>query len=501
MHLSAIAAALAALLLTVCNAAAAGTVDALDAADPMTWLVKSVCTDATDRPIVADPYYGCPPGYGIRKIQSGDPLSYHNIEQAGYQQRDAFPVFDPIDGINRVIATFDYMPFNTFNLFNGTDGYDVYTVQNGWANITNTSDGGGYGQTFYANSPVACTVGGGWVLFPASGFLNGGQATVPLRGIYWEQSDGNYPGLCPTSYAAPQTSWSYRTGFKFGGVNGNPVKRMNTVISNHGFSTSPSFLQSGHLEVFYFTREYGITRWEVWTPLQQHPTRTSECIVPRTIKYQGVSFVVQDCHDWSVYEPATAAAIPLWPIPNINVLKEENNPHFVGVGGVTPPGWIAVGVAAASAVSTSYRDTGGNTRAGVAYLQLACADATSCCGFTNALYQELPAPPPGSYAFAISARAEGAGNSGAIAVAVEQRDSSGNVVQSDATTAVVQNDNGTQPGSGEGDSVYLSSAFVGKRMTIAAGIATVRILISPQTPQITFDVLDAWLAPYPAAAP
>src|SRR5712671_6808867 len=102
---------------------------------------------------------------------------------------------------------------------------------------------------FYGSN---CRVGDGWVLFPASGFQSGGQANVTLASVYWEQSDQNYPGNCPTSYSPspPLTSWQHQTGFNFGGVNGNPVKTMNTVISYHGFKSSNSVL-----EVFYFTRE------------------------------------------------------------------------------------------------------------------------------------------------------------------------------------------------------------------------------------------------------
>jgi len=57
--------------------------------DPMTWLVKSVCVDSQDQPLAVDPYDSihCP---AIRKIKVGDPLPYHNVEQIGYQQRDAF---------------------------------------------------------------------------------------------------------------------------------------------------------------------------------------------------------------------------------------------------------------------------------------------------------------------------------------------------------------------------------------------------------------------------
>src|ERR1041385_7846803 len=85
--------AIIAVVATVARGAWASGADVsqLLATDPMTWLVKSVCVDAQNQPTTEDPYNQC--AVGIRKLKVGDPLPYHNIEQFGYQQRDAFPVF------------------------------------------------------------------------------------------------------------------------------------------------------------------------------------------------------------------------------------------------------------------------------------------------------------------------------------------------------------------------------------------------------------------------
>ncbi len=490
------------------GALAAG-VSQLNSGDPMTWLVKSVCTSSQNLVIPVDPYYGCPAGAGIRKIQSGDPLPYNNVEQMGYQQRDAYPVFNPVAGKTWMIATFDYVPFNQFNLFNGTDGYDIYTLQNGWASIANTSDGGGYGQTFYSSG---CIIGGGWVLFPTTGFLKSGKTTAAIADVYWEQSGQSYPGICPAKYStSTQTSWKYQTGFPFGGVNGNPVKTMDTVISYHGFQSSSGFLTGGHLEVFYFTREYGITRWEVWTPTAQHPIATTECQVPATQTYQGVTFVVQHCHDWSHVVAASTAQLPIWPIPNANLLARA---HFDGTitGTWHTEGQSTIGNPVNWSVknSTASRDTQASS-IGVRYLQLDCgAGSTGQCGAgaSEALYQDIAASAIGSggnYAFGINARTESGQGQGTIEVAVQQIDGSGQVIAGTTSTAsaTVLPDNGTSglESTGEPDSVYLSSSFVYGALTIAPqpGAAKIRFLISPQTPQ-SFDILDAWLGAWPAPA-
>lgn len=481
------------------SSAAEATVAQLNINDPMSWLVKSVCTDAQNLVLAADPYGGCPTGAAIRKIQAGDPLPYHNIEQGGYQQRDAYPVYNPNDGKTWIIATFDYSPFNEYSLYNGTDGYDVYALQNGWATIANTSDGGGYGQTFYSSG---CTIGGGWGLFPTVGFLNGsGTATLAIADVYWEQSGQSYPGACPSHYSTTTlTTWKYQPGFQFGGVNGNPIKTMDTLISYHGFRPGSGFLQNGHIEVFYFTREYGITRWEVWAPMAQRPTATTQCQVPATQTYQGVTFVVQACHDWSQLIAAAAPQLPVWPIPNINHLAKA---HFDG--SINSVWSSAGGISWNVRNSTAARDTAASP-IGVRYLRLACgAGGNAQCGGTGeAIYQDLPVGglAVGSYAFGINARTET--GQGAITVAIQQIDSGGRVISTDrSATATLLPDNGTpgQQSSGESSSVYLSSSFVYGTLRIApaANATKIRFLISPQTPQ-EFDVLDAWLAPWPAPA-
>jgi hypothetical protein len=480
-------------LAAMAGAARAADVSQLNASDPMSWLVKSVCTDSTNRVLPVDPYGGCPSGAGIRKIQSGDPLPYHNVDQSGVQQRDVYPVLNPIDGNTWLIANYDWQPFDLFNLYNGTDGYDVYQLQGSWASIVNTSDGGGYGQTFYGSN---CTVGGAWVLFPTSGFLNGGSAMVPIKDVYWEQTGQSYPGGCPTSYSTDtETSWQLQNAFEFGGVDGNPVKTMETMVSYHGFRPNPGFLTTGQMEVDYFTREYGITRWEVWTPIEQNPVATTQCIVPATEVYQGVTFVVQSCHDWSAVTPSATAALPVWPIPNINLLA---NAHFEGN---IKPAWTALGkLSWSTAISTAARDTANGI--GVAYLTAACG--TNCSGFANALYQDVPVGSllSGNYDFGVSARSEavnGVSTSGTIGVEIEQLGPSGRVLSSASTIAAVSTDNGTAPSPGEYQSVYLSTSFVNKQTNLMLNpqTVTVRFLIAPQSPNVKFDVLDAWFAAWP----
>jgi len=269
------------------------------------------------------------------------------------------------------------------------------------------------------------------------------------------------------------------------------------MVSYHGFQSGFNFLFNGNMEVFYFTREYGMTRWEVWTPAFQNPTKTKECVVPNTQSYNGVTFVVSSCHDWSrVNTPLpTTAEVPIWPIPNVNLLQ---NPHFIAT---TVP-WVTGGsISAAPEVSSEWRDTL-FAKPGVGYLALSCGSQCTQ-DFSVALYQDLPASQfvaSGTYGFGISARTQPdatqcpAPCQGVIGVRVEQLDADGNVLSTQTTSQTISSDNGTpDPTKGEPDSVYLSTAFLSGAITMDPSAATVRFLISPQSGQ-TFDVLDTWLA-------
>jgi hypothetical protein len=498
-------AAIAALCKSVSSATSTvQTVAALNANDPMTWLVKSVCVSTGGAVDTADPYGGCPAGDAIRKMQIGDPLAYHNTDQEGNQQHDSVPVAD-LAGKTLVFAAFDAQPFDTYNLYGGSDGYDVYAVQNGWATDLMTSDGGGFGQTLYG---AGCTVGNGWNFFPSNNFLSGGQVTVPVADSYWEQSGQSWPGTCPVGYSNDsQTAWQLRRGVVFGGAFGNDVKTMDALVSFHGFQPGDAFLQHGAMEVFYFTKEYGVTRWEVWRPVQQNPVKTTRCNLPTTQTYQGVTFVATDCRDWSHVTPVASSKIPLWPLPNLNLLLHA---HFDDQGGYGSDSsnqfglWYRGGDSGEGSIinlslrnSTAARDTVYSS-AGVRYLATNCGG--SCTGpAVQEIYQEIPIIKITSgktYGYGVSARSEK--GTGMLQVTVQQLDSDNVVLWQDKVYGLVAEDNAPllEPND-DPESVYLSSVFISKLVSIPiqSGATKVRFYITPITPQ-TFDILGAWFGPW-----
>lgn len=487
------------------------TVALLDSSNPMNWLLKSVCVNSSGNLLTADPYGGCPAGTTIRKLQVGEPLPYHNLHNINQlQQHDTIPLPDPSTGGTMVLMPFDFLPFNTYNLYDGTDGYDIYRVQGNWVTALNTSDGGGYGTTFFGSN---CTIGGGWNFFPASGFLSGGQSTDQILGVYWEQGGQSFPGSCSTGYGSSINSWQFQKGVTFGVV-GKPTKTMDAMISTHGFEPGniSDFKQNGHLEVFYFTKEYGITRWEVWTPIDQNPTKTPDCIEPDTTTYQGVTFKISVCRDWSTVTPATSAAIPLWPIPNINLLKYA---HFDGGlddnttnlqlwhrFGKSPAGNLINWSLRNSTVAADKR----YSSVGVRYLATNCAaGADNQCAPSGqqAIYQDIPISlftNNATYGYGASVRTEG--GTGTYQIVIQEiNDTNGTVLWQDVVQDTnITSDNGPDQQTDQPQSAYLSTKFISKTVSIPIlpGATKIRYLLIPVTPN-TFDVLTSWFAPWPVA--
>ena len=98
-------------------------------------------------------------------------------------------------------------------------------------------------------------------------------------------------GLMPrTEFGKPLTTWSFEPGFVFGGVNGAPEKRIDAIVSTHGFPQGPGPHPHISLERFYFTDLYGPTRWEAWKLAADNPkTPSGRCHGPTEMVYQGRS--------------------------------------------------------------------------------------------------------------------------------------------------------------------------------------------------------------------
>jgi hypothetical protein len=490
----------------------------LDLSDYRTWILKSVCEDDATKQLLAwDPYSACPTGSTLRKTAVGDKIVYNNYEQMGNQISDSFAIMDA-SGNAMYLHNFDYFPFNQFNQHSGSDGYDIYSIDSSTVSYSNTKDGGGYGSTFYGDK---CQFGGGWVLFPTTNFLKDSQGFWPISGVYWEQSGQNQPGDCPSGYSRNTlTLWEQKPSFAFGGMNGNAAKPMDTIVSYHGYETddgttpTSNFLANGHLEVFYFTVQYGITRWEVWAvPGSEYSVKgrknmMTECSGSSTQTFKSQTFEIIACHDWSNVKVLDSPVVPVWPVVNANLLSHF---HFDSDLSDKPSGmgvWYRFGTSPAGnlinwSILTSTASSDANNGAGMKYLALNCgAGSDGKCGDsgTQAIYQDIPAKTLCSgcgVMFGVNART--ASGTGCLSIALQVLDTSNNVQWQEVTTDCIAADNGDGRGT-EAQSVYLSSKFFYKLTVLPsyslANTSAVRFLMLPND-AATFYVVDAFVNRYP----
>lgn len=463
------------------------------------WLLKDVCVDELDRPIAADPYYGCPDeAVKIRKIQMGDPLPYHNadiVENGGFAS-DIFPAYDSkFDEV--YIQTLDWPVLGKFSLHGGWDGYNVIRKRKDWIVQNNTSDGGGFGTTWATDN---CEVGG-WAIMPANDFLISGQKPAPSIGlIAWQRMGISYPGPCAVSFSKPgYIDWEIIKDFEFGGLGTTPIKKMDTlrVIPSWVDLDTPDFRKNGHLEVSYLTQHYGVTRWEVWHPVEKGLVKSEDCSnLPEIVKFRGLDFVVHYCADWTDVRLPKKSNIPFWPIPDANLLLQSSfdtapSEQVWFNKGTNNKGLLMQALAENSKLSA---DTDNGLHSGVRILGINC---NGHCSLDQQFYQDISVQKIRlgmEYAFGGFARTVDGAHE--IKFSLHQIDSSGNVLSEVSSyKQVVRPQNGRT----EENSAIIPMATVNEFIEIDkldSEAAFIRFSITPMTDGL-FQIHQPWFMPWP----
>lgn len=420
------------------------------------YLIQDVCV-ATDGSLLADdPWDGCPAGAVARDLRVGEPLPYHRHDQPGpgaprgYQRKDSFPRAE-----GRAVHSFDFAPFGEFNP--DRDGYDVSESDGDFVSIIGTRDPTGLAQTFYGSG---CRLDDAWLLLPTAGFTAAGSRVATLALVGWERASRAFPGPCPSRYDSAYTDWAPRR-FTFGGVNGAPAKALDAIVVNHYGGRDAA--TADHIERFYFTRAYGLTRWERWE--NNRGTARQEGCVGATAEGP---FRRVDCRDWTqVFAEPLPYPSGAWPTPyaRSNLLRN----HDFGAG--TVDAWARIGASTSGAMTnwSVIDDSDGGH-----HLATNCAGA---CSPGQGLYQDVPRGDlSGAYRFGARLWAEGEGD---VEVVVFQRDSAARIVQRDAVTARLT----------RSQQRVRSPSF-----TVAAGVTQLRFTVYLNT-SATVHVDDAWVAP------
>jgi hypothetical protein len=272
------------------------------------FLIQDVCVNAQDQPVAGDPYF-C----GARRdLRLGEQVPYiHTDNENGaiYQSVFSFPVLSPnlSDPNPRVVVAKEFGGNDAFTAFrdfdrctNGNctpvyrDGYDVAEMNGAYVSFVGTSDPGINNQSFWRKG---CPKGthdpswneDGWILFPAN-ITQGAQGNV-THDLNITTNDA-----CPSSFNAAHVAWDYLSqplAYTSG-------KAMTTITSHHFAGTGTNNATS--FEKFYFTKEYGFTRWEAWRRSDQCGSggcvaKVHGCNGDTSLVISGKTFVRLDCRD------------------------------------------------------------------------------------------------------------------------------------------------------------------------------------------------------------
>ncbi len=274
-----------------------GSPGAAHAQSPEDFLVQMVCVDGNDVPVFGDPV-SCPTSR--RKLQVGEALPYHKVDTGGYQISDSFPIADA-NGLSRAVQTYFFtedlnkdplFPNQPFQ-YQPHGGYNIMGADENWVFFSGTSDPGRYWSPWW-NASCQRT---GWRLFPndssafSYGNNNHGVATA-----------ANCPGTIATSQATLE--WTQYSNFNFIVSTSDPSKnRQLDTLAGYHFARDNNG-NFGDLEINFFTREYGATRWEAWTrtPPDAATIQSMNDRCPggtHQDTFHSATYYMHDCRNWT----------------------------------------------------------------------------------------------------------------------------------------------------------------------------------------------------------
>lgn len=304
------------------------------------YLITDVCVDANNFVMKGDPAT-CTKHRNIR-IGERLPFIVTDMDKAAqnrkYQSVSSIPMVGT-DGTLKIMVSKHFQGMKStysenfkfdYNYDNTITGYDLLDANGTYVSGIRTSDGGCFDQVFYSNYPIRQN---GWIFFSKN--LKEGSVNHNIRLDRLEQ---NLPAGCDKSStnqsATTRDVWNAPTSFTF-----ESAKILKTIITYH-YAHKDLTRKNNALERFFFTKEYGFTRWESWQP-------ESRCLEEQTDKticdpmnanhflrgrcsptdgktsWGNQTWVRLDCRDTTFYQDLKISHIPIDPLmANTNGLND-----------------------------------------------------------------------------------------------------------------------------------------------------------------------------------
>ncbi len=240
------------------------------------YLIQNVCVDASDRPIAGDPVT-CG---ASRNVRIGERVPYILTDvdtrnsNTRYEGHFSYPLAGK-DGLLKVIAVKQLIGGNRpvldanyqYGFSETRDGYDLIDVSDTFVSAIRTSDGGCFDQKFSTPNPVTGDVlkrTNGWRFMPRAGATVFDTARHDIR---IDRLTPTIPSTCNRVDKVTDGSvlavWSPPEAIKF-----ESGKTLSTIQTSH-VAYFDFDAQNNAIEKYFFTREYGYTRWEAWIPQAQ----------------------------------------------------------------------------------------------------------------------------------------------------------------------------------------------------------------------------------------
>jgi hypothetical protein len=293
------------------------------------YLVQDVCVDSSNHPTTGDPAV-CK---SHRNLQVGEPLPYlltdfDSARRSSHQAVSSLPVRGS-DGQLKVLVLKmlqgSFSRDSRLEFADRRDGFDLIDISHSdYASIVRTSDPGCYDQIFSRNGRVGSLTdrSGGWVLFPLEPAPTQWPRASSLHLTTWRVQLSAAAARCASNHATGLTTWYRPASYTF-----ESGKQLIALRTEH-FAAENLTQSENAFERFYFTREYGLTRWESWQTLascqksfgnsggrcagEPHSPAARMCGAGGNLEeYGGQTWVRVDCRDFSHYLPLARSQFPL----------------------------------------------------------------------------------------------------------------------------------------------------------------------------------------------